>query len=426
MSYSHRICFRLLLVCAVLLWLIACGDDDDGVTTDAGDLGGSDGSVEETGTDVADTGATDIGDDVEFAFEIGSSGESESVEVDGSDEQATVVSNVGGALGVVLSVDDAVTLLGGQAEKDGLTCASTTQQPDDELLITFTDCDHLSGSVTMVRDTDADPTITYVTFENDFAIGDSDIDGVIHITAVDGEILTYAVEAGDGVGEPNSDDDIVVTDQDDVVTGIFFSGYFKLNVIGTTWSLWGTGTSRKGAAIRTLVLGGVSVGEVSQTAPPSSALIWDLPRRNCDCPVAGTLMYETLLPITTATIDFDRFKDPNDGGNDFRSFSVGGLTAEFSGKAVVVFTECGELTATFEAGLDVSVNVGREKIVTRLAELCADGSDSGFTDAQCRVLNWAAGKIDSTRGLDVEIPDLQLNGALLDAIDQRFDRGICE
>ena len=424
MSYSHRITFRLLPFCAGFLLLAACGDDDESAT-DVGDLGGSDGSVDQLEADVGDMGGADTISDVDFPFEIGSSGESESVEVDATNEQATVVSNFGGALGVVLSVDDAVALLGGQTEKDGLACASTTQLPDDELQITFTQCDHLAGSVTMMRDTDVDPPITYVTFEDDFAVGARDVDGMVHITAVDGEILTYAVETGNGEGDPDPDDEISVRDEDDVVAGVFFSGHFKLNIIGTSWALWGAGTSRASDVIRSLILGGVTPSAVTGTTQPTSALVWDLPRRNCDCPIAGTLFFATVVPIITATIDFDRFKVPSDTENDFRSFSVDGLTAELSGEATDVFTECGELSATFDAGLDVTVNVSRTKLINRLAELCAD-SDSGFTDLECRALNWAAGKIHAGRGLDVEVPDLQLNGALIDAIDERFDRGICE
>ena len=253
--------------------------------------------------------------------------------------------------------------------------------------------------------------IAFIVFEDDFAVGTRDVDGILTLTEIAGQTLTYAMTTGE--------DPLIVTD--DLGKGtehdVLFTGHIKLDFLDTAWKLWGSGTETNGGKAHGLVLGGTTPGSVSGSTPPINALGWDLPRRSCDCPQSGVLFFETKVHVDEVVFDLDKFQ--KDTEDDFPSYTFP-VSVDATGAATVTFTGCGTFSSDFTADFDVTVNASKTDLRARLDTLCNAGE---LSQTVCTLVKGGLQLLKSK--VSIEVKDGQLDDILDGDLRARFDKGIC-
>lgn len=327
---------------------------------------------------------------------------------------------VGASLERVLSDGDAQMLLGADdtlIERLSPACYTKDEIDTWTLEFDFEDCDDTNGHVLVNR---IESGLVVVTFESDFTINDISVVGSLAFERVTTERVTYAMYNSDGEGVRGPA--IVVTNPgEEGAKNVFVEGTTTLAALDAEFVLWADGMGQDATSTHEFVLGGDNLTQMNGTEPPLTALTWDLPRRNCECPTDGRMFFQaTKILIDGVTVDLDNFERVSNQSDDFPEFSIP-LDLSVIGNATIDVVGCGEFAVDFDAGIDVSVDIPRGEILTAAATACSNGTLDGVVcdGLDGRIRNRVASRVNVT------IPDLQQDEAARRSLGDRFDRSIC-
>lgn len=280
----------------------------------------------------------------------------------------------------------------------------------------FDDCPNTDGHMTVKQ---IPVGLVVATFEGDFTINQVGIVGSLALER-EGVVRTaYTVTDSEVDGEGRSP--LVVTDLvAETSSDVTVDGHVEASLLGGELAIWGAGVSDDGTT-ETSFLFGASSSNASSSDQPATALVWDLPRRDCDCPNDGTMWYEaTTLAVDGVTVDLDDYQRNDDGEDDFAPFEVP-IDVSVSGELALNVTGCGTFEADFNADIDVSVDLGRTPLVEGLDIACDRGDLASSACDRIRSYLDRQANID----INVSIPDTRLDDVAREALDARFDRSIC-
>ena len=251
------------------------------------------------------------------------------------------------------------------------------------LVMTFDGCAHLSGSLRLTHWLGE----TTLWFEDDFMVGDVDIDGHLAVTArfLAGE---FGFEGSLAWGEHT-----LLVDLD-------------LHTSSGDPELWGfvdleLETPRGPLMVRT---------DLGSKAAP---LVYE---GGCTCPTQGGLTHQGSITIDSVFIDLDDLlvNEPDVGTFPTIEVPIESETLE-SSLDVSFDAACGDAVATVTAD-DVTLEIAGADVVATLQELCDEGR---FGKAQCATLIPASESLPKT--IDVEVPLSLVAGEVESSVQDKLD-----
>ena len=301
-------------------------------------------------------------------------------------------------------------------KRDPQDCYSREEIEDDKYRYDFDDCDNTEGLLYIEK---LESGLVVATFDSTFMINQV---GIVGSLTFDGqgrlvyEIYNSTPQGGHGAA-------LVVTDNiEDTTSDVTVDGKAAIAILDSELSVWGTGTSNDGTTVTSFSLG-YTTSSGPATDAPATALTWDLPRRNCDCPNDGVIWYQqSKLLVDGVTVDLDDFERNPDGEDDYPEFNVP-IDLEVSGALTLDVTGCGTFEADFNAGIDVSIDLERGDLVAG-KNLACGGDNQVLSDEACNAIGRL---LDRQLDIDinVSIPDTRLDDLARARLDERFDRSIC-
>ena len=363
--------------------------------------------VQDDPADAADAELTGNGQAIEVSGEV----------ADEDVEAQQVSALIGASIERVFLDAEAQRLLdvADSLKRDPQNCYSREEISDDEYRYDFDDCDNTDGIMIVEK---LESGVVVATFQSTFSINQV---GIVGSLAFDGQgRLSYQIYHCDGEGQPGTP--LVVTDLvDDVASDVTVDGRAAVTIIDAELAVWGVGTSDDGTTRSNFSLG--SSSSTATSTQPATALTWDLPRRDCDCPGDGIIWYErSRLLVDGVTVDLDDFERNPDGEDDYPEYNVP-INLTVAGALTLDVTGCGYFEADFDADIDVSVDLERPDLVTGLQAAC--GQNLLSDDACDRIESFLNKDRNANIEINVSIPDTRLDDLAHSRLEARFDRSIC-